>query len=192
MAKDRFVPISELKSDRLILFSGCSGGGKSALLDELGRRGYATCEEPGRAIVREQMASGGDALPWIDSAKFAERAARLSIGNISHATARDVVTFFDRGLVDAVCAMERMAHPVPLDIADAFVRLRYARTVFLAPPWKEIFTTDAERQHGFETALVEYDHLAQRLPGLCYEAIVLPKVSIEERAEFVLDTLGFS
>ena len=39
--------------DRFVVITGCSGGGKSTLLDELGRRGHATIEEPGRRIVRE-------------------------------------------------------------------------------------------------------------------------------------------
>jgi predicted ATPase len=41
--------------NRFVVISGCSGGGKSTLLIELGRRGYATVEEPGRRIVKEEM-----------------------------------------------------------------------------------------------------------------------------------------
>jgi hypothetical protein len=36
-----------------VVISGCSGGGKSTLLDELGRRRYAVVAEPGRRIVQE-------------------------------------------------------------------------------------------------------------------------------------------
>jgi predicted ATPase len=32
--------------NRFVVISGCSGGGKFTLLAELGRRGYATVEEP--------------------------------------------------------------------------------------------------------------------------------------------------
>src|SRR6185369_12186033 len=49
--------------DRFVVISGCSGGGKSSLLEELGRCGYATVEEPGRRIVKEELRSGGTALP---------------------------------------------------------------------------------------------------------------------------------
>ena len=48
-----------------VVISGCSGGGKSTLLAELGARGYAVFEEPGRAIVKEQLVSGGDALVFL-------------------------------------------------------------------------------------------------------------------------------
>lgn len=52
--------------NRSVVMSGCSGGGKSTLLTELGRRGYPVVEEPGHRIVAEQMRSNGMALSWID------------------------------------------------------------------------------------------------------------------------------
>jgi predicted ATPase len=175
--------------DNFVLITGCSGGGKSALLTELARRGFAVCEEPGRTIVREQLASGGDALPWKDAAKFAELAARRSIENMVRGAGNGGITFFDRGSIDAVCALERMNASVPQDIADAFAQRRYNRTVFLAPPWREIFETDPERKHGFEESLVEYEHLEKRLPELGYEAVTLPKTRVAGRADFVLNRL---
>ena len=53
--------------NRFVVISGCSGGGKSTLLAELGRRGHTVIEEPGRRIVIEEMNNGGSALPWVDS-----------------------------------------------------------------------------------------------------------------------------
>ena len=49
--------------DRFVVISGCSGGGKSTLLAELGRRGHSTVEEPGRRIVAQELQQGGRALP---------------------------------------------------------------------------------------------------------------------------------
>ena len=48
--------------DLFVVISGCSGGGKSTLLTELGRRGYMTVEEPGRRIVKEELLGNGLAL----------------------------------------------------------------------------------------------------------------------------------
>ena len=42
--------------NRFVVISGCSSGGKSTLVVELGRRGYAVVEEPGRRIVKEELA----------------------------------------------------------------------------------------------------------------------------------------
>ena len=49
--------------NRFVVISGCSSGGKSTLIAELSRRGYAVVEEPGRRIVKEEMARNGLALP---------------------------------------------------------------------------------------------------------------------------------
>ncbi|SEI08083.1 AAA domain-containing protein [Rhizobium tibeticum] len=40
---------------KFVILSGCSGGGKSTLLAELAKRGFAVAEEPGRRIVKQQL-----------------------------------------------------------------------------------------------------------------------------------------
>jgi predicted ATPase len=49
---------------------------KSTLLAELGRRGYAVVEEPGRRIVKNELEGEGSALPWVDETAFARRASQ--------------------------------------------------------------------------------------------------------------------
>ena len=55
------------------------------------------------------------------------------------------------------------------------------------PP--EIFETDGERRHSLAEASAEYDRLLKTYRELDYETVILPKVSVEERADFVLRTL---
>jgi predicted ATPase len=43
--------------ERFVILSGCSGGGKSTLLAEFGRRGHSIVEEPGRRIVKQEPLS---------------------------------------------------------------------------------------------------------------------------------------
>lgn len=166
-----------------ICISGCSGGGKSTLLAELARRGCATVAEPGRIIVRDEMAKGGSALPWEDAKAFLDLVLTRAITDFKGATAP--LTFFDRGIIDAAVGLERMGHPCP----EVLERHRYDSPVFLAPPWEDPFANDAERQHSFADAVAEYEALATAFPALGYEVILLPKVSIAERADFVLDCL---
>ena len=53
--------------NRFVVLSGCSGGGKSSLLEELRSRGYRVIAEPGRRIVQvEELENNGRALPWLD------------------------------------------------------------------------------------------------------------------------------
>ena len=67
--------------DRFVVISGCSSGGKSTLLAALKTRGYAVVEEPGRRIVREELAAGGSALPWVDHIAFARRAFATALAD---------------------------------------------------------------------------------------------------------------
>lgn len=174
-------------SDHFILLSGCSGGGKSALLEELGRRGHATVEEPGRRIVQEELATDGMALPWRDLAAFARRAIAIALADRQAMRDQPGLVFFDRGWIDAASALEAQTGEPAL--AALAAQHRYNARVFLTPPWPEIYRSDPERRHGFEAALAEYERLERTYPALGYEAVILPKVSVAERADFVLARL---
>ncbi|MBA3879594.1 MAG: ATPase [Sphingobium sp.] len=171
-----------------VVISGCSGGGKSTLIDVLAQRGFATMPEPGRRIVREEMASGGAALPWRDMAGFARRALELAKADHAAAAGMPGWVFFDRGVVDAAVALVSagVASLLP-DLAGAFP---YHPVMFLAPPWPDIYARDAERPKDFETAVEEHEQLARAYPALGYHAVELPRVSPSARADFVLARLG--
>jgi predicted ATPase len=174
-------------SERFIVLSGCSGGGKSTLLAELARRGFATVDEPGRRIVREELAGDGRALPWIDPAAFARRAIAMALADRAQAPA-DGLVFFDRSLIDAVSALDHLTGSNGLDVLGA--QHRYNTNVFLAPPWPEIFAADAERRHGLDAAIEEYERLRADYPRAGYATVILPKASVAERADFILGSLS--
>jgi predicted ATPase len=174
-------------TDGWVVISGCSGGGKSALLLEFARRGYLTVDEPGRRIVNEALQGDGRALPWVDAAAFAHRAVSLALADRAALGRSTDRVFFDRGLVDAAAALERVtSQPVLARLAGVH---RYHRRVFLTPPWPEIYVTDEARRHGLDAALEEYEHLLGVYPALGYDAVVLPKTGVSERADFILGAL---
>src|SRR5687768_4886086 len=84
----------EVRMNRFVVVSGCSGGGKSTLLAELGRRGHDVVEEPGRRIVKKELESGGRALPWVDGPAFARRAVAMALADRAAAEARPGWVFF--------------------------------------------------------------------------------------------------
>jgi predicted ATPase len=174
-------------TDRFVVISGCSGGGKSTLLTELHRRGFATVEEPGRRIVKEELECGGSALPWMNAEAFLHRAFDLAVADYTNASVHDGWVFFDRSLIDAAAGLERMTGD------PALTRLspshRYHRRVFLTPPWPEIYQTDLERRHNLNEAITEYEHLRELFPTLGYRVTLLPRIGVTERADFVLRIL---
>ncbi|WP_062733558.1 AAA family ATPase [Sphingobium abikonense] len=175
-------------ASRFVVISGCSGGGKSTLIDELARRGHAVVEEPGRRIIAEEIARGGAALPWIDLAAFAQRAIEVALQDRENAARHPGWVFFDRSLVDAAVALDHVSverHAEPLCHAH-----RYHHRVFLTPPWPEIFENDADRRHDIGAAIEEYDRLRDAYPRFGYDVVLLPKIPVPARADFVLDFLS--
>jgi predicted ATPase len=173
--------------DRFVVISGCSGGGKSTLLSELARRGYAVVEEPGLRIVREEVSSAGTALPWKDAEAFLARAITMALADRIAASKLAGWVFFDRGLIDAAAGLEHLTGEPVLDSLGQIHR--YHRRVFLTPPWPEIYRTDMDRRHDMDFAAAEYSRLLEAYPSLGYEVAILPKISVAERADFVLKSL---
>lgn len=96
--------------------------------------------------------------------------------------------FFDRGLIDAASALQHLTgEQVLMPLREAH---RYHRRVFLAPPWPEIFSVDAERRHGVDAALAEYTRLRIDYPALGYDLIIIPKATVAARADFILEVLS--
>jgi predicted ATPase len=175
--------------DRFVIISGCSGGGKSTLLSELTYRGYATVEEPGLRIVREETASGGTALPWQDMEAFLRRAIALSLADLNAASKFSGWVFFDRGLIDAVSGLQQLTGESEL-LESLNSEQRFHRRVFLVPPWPEIYQSHGERRHSFDFAIEEYARLSEVYPSLGYEVTILPKFGVVERADFILNILN--
>ncbi len=163
---------------RNIVITGCSGGGKSTLLDELARRGHAVVKEPGRRII----ALGGP-KPWDDPIGFAQAAIEMAIADIAEATGE--IVFFDRCALDALVWFLRTETPISDAMKRRVLELPYDRTLFIAPPWPEIFEQDADRRHDLTAALAEYEALCDRLPRFGFALHTLPKRAPKERADWV-------
>lgn len=176
--------------NKLIVISGCSGGGKSTLISELSNQGYTVVSEVGREIVKEQLAIKGDLTPWQNPQAFCDIMIDRSIAAYHQAkimtTAMNQVVFFDRSFLEAVSYYQTLN----INKYSHFVEeLRYYPTIFMAPPWKEIFHQDDERKHAFEDGVIEYERLLKFYPQHGYRIVELPKTSVKERVEFILSNL---
>lgn len=175
--------------DNFVIISGCSGGGKSTLLAQLKRRGHAVIEEPGRRVVQQQVRDQGQALPWLDLVGFLRRVMDMALADYRSAVQNTTQwVFFDRGVIDAAAALERLTgEPVLAAVAES---CRYHRQVFLTPPWPEIYVQDAERRHDMQAAKEEFEQLQGVYPALGYQVSLLPRTAVDERADFLLERLA--
>jgi predicted ATPase len=175
---------------RFHVITGGPGSGKTSLIDALARAGHAHTVEAGRAIIQDQLAIDGPALPWRDPLAFAELMLSWELRSYRMAGATAGPVFFDRGVTDVIGYLTLVGRPVPGHIARAAERFRYNRRVFVAPPWPAIYTQDAERRQTFEEAVRTHEVLVAAYPSCGYELVCLPLASVEERVRFVLDTIG--
>lgn len=172
-----------LKKDNFFVFSGGPGVGKTTLLRHLAGLGERIVEETARSVIREEQACGGSALPWIDPAAFARACAQRDIARFDELASHTGRVFFDRGIMDSHGV--EGAPPWP-DLIAAIQTHRYNKNVFVFPPWREIYETDAERRQDWSEAERTFEVILGQLPGLGYQPVIVPKASLAERADFVL------
>lgn len=172
---------------RLFVITGGPGSGKSTLIDALAQAGYTRSIEAGRAIIRDQVAIGGRALPWLDPACFAELMLSWDMRSYHMAHAQRGPAFFDRGIPDVVGYLRLSGLPVPQHVKKAAELFRYSRRVFIAPPWRDIFRADDERKQDFDEAVRTSEAMAATYRELGHELVELPRAAVAERVRFVLE-----
>jgi len=174
---------------RFHVVTGGPGSGKTSLLEALRSRGYTCSVEAGRAIIQDQVAIAGRALPWDDRSLFAE--LMLSWEMRSYRIAQEVRgrVFFDRGVPDLLGYLRLIGLPAPQHVQNAAQEFRYNQTVFITPPWREIFQPDRERKQDFDEAIRTYEALATSYTELGYRLVEIPLASIEDRVRFILEHL---
>jgi predicted ATPase len=176
---------SPMQNSNLYVLTGGPGAGKTTVLAELQRRGFPCLPEVARQIIQEQVQTGGTAVPWSDTARYAKRMLERSILSFRERTPASQITFCDRGIPDTLCYFRLIGHD-DAEAVTASMTYRYAHEVFLAPPWQAIYATDSERKQSFGEA-VRTCNLMTRVYEECgYEIVELPLVSPAERADFIL------
>jgi predicted ATPase len=176
--------------DRLFVITGGPGSGKSTLVAELAHSGIATMPEAGRSIIQDQVAIGGSALPWADRSAFAESMLSWELRSYRAAAEMSETVIFDRGIPDVAGYLRLCGLAVPDHVRRAAELYRYHRRVFLAPPWADIFTQDAERKQTFAEAQATCDAVSEVYRSIGYELIPLPLAPVRERVAFVAEMIG--
>ncbi|HUD94523.1 AAA family ATPase [Sphingobium sp.] len=168
------------------ILTGGPGSGKTSLAEALASRGLTVMQEAGRAIIRSQMAIGGNALPWADRAAFAEAMLHWELRSYEEAQRAQGPVLFDRGMPDLIGYLTLCGLPIPAHMRRACDLRRYHPTIFLAPHWPDIYRRDAERRQSGEEAEATCAVMRHCYQELGYRVVELPLVPVAERALFVL------
>jgi predicted ATPase len=182
------------ENNKLVVISGCSGGGKSTLITELSKMGYTVVHEVATKILREQRTVNGDITPGQNPDAFCEQLMLRSVEDFHRAkTMENVlakVIFFDRSYLEGI-RYYKMLNTIATNKYDHLINdFRYFDTVYIAPPWEEIFCEDEERRHSYKKSVDDYGRVISFYLKCGYQTIELPKVDVRSRAQFMLSSIA--
>lgn len=170
------------------VITGGPGFGKTVLIEKLHELGYPTGGEIARQIIAQQIAGGGGLLPWVDGKGFEKKVTKERIDFLNRTDIKSIA-FSDRGLPDQAAFSWYKGKEISLQLKDALATNRYAKQVFLTPPWRQIFRNDQIRTETFEEAERIHGFIVKAYLENGYQLIDLPLVSPEERIEFILKSI---
>lgn len=182
-----------LRKQHCYVITGGPGVGKTTLLKELEKHKFKVIPEDARAIIKREIAQGGDGLPWKNTQRYTHLMLEKAFENYQAVPAHDLETyFFDRGILDAICYANMMGLKVSDDINDKVSNSLYNRKVFILPPWKEIYHKDSERKQDWQEAVRTFEKMKETYLNHDYEVVEVPKDTVENRATFVLNAINGS
>lgn len=167
--------------------TGGPGTGKSTLLAALAGAGIATFAEVARNILK---APGGMDMRAEHPADFAE--AMLVAERSAWDAAPVGASVYDRGFPDIVGFLRLGSQPVPRELDSCCRELRYDGPVFRAPPWREIYSSDAERIQNWEEAVASDAAVIAAWKHYGYRPINLPLAPVSARVAVVMEHLDAS
>ena len=174
--------------NRRFVVTGGPGGGKSTLLDALAERGYRIAPEAARRLIKERLAAGLSPRP--DPVTFARAILNSDMQQYRAATAHDGITFFDRGVLDALYMLDlesALSRDETARLVQAFL---YNDTVFLLPPWEAIYAMDSERDQTFEESVAVFEGMKRWYARWGYQTVEVPRAGVAARASFILEAIG--
>lgn len=175
-----------IKTKRVII-TGAPGTGKTTLLQLLQEKGYPCHPEVSRRIIKEQLALGTNLLPWDDLVNFSRLVNQGQIDQFK-GVEEGICNFYDRGVPDVLAYLRK--ENIHVDELEKTAELyRYNPSVFILPPWPEIYGTDNERREDLAAMMEINNRLIEVYKDYGYHVIVLPKISPQERMEIVFSEL---
>ncbi|CDF80170.1 ATPase, AAA family [Formosa agariphila KMM 3901] len=178
------------ENNNFYVITGGPGVGKTTLLEALKKRNYNMVPEIARELIKEQQKDNGTALPWKDKNLYKEMMFDRSIISFEE-TDKNAKTekpiFFDRGFIDAICYADIIDSEIDGRMKSYAAHWRYNKNVFLLPAWKKIYETDNERKQDWKEAVLTSEKMSKTYKSYGYRIIEVPKMSINKRADFILE-----
>ncbi|MGB6268553.1 MAG: ATP-binding protein [Olleya sp.] len=177
-----------MKAKKIVITGGPSTG-KSAIINELTKRGYTCYEEISRQVTLEAREKGIEQLFLTEPLLFSQLLLKGRENQYIKAENSDSeFVFLDRGIPDVVAYMDYVKEDYPKKFI-ASCEANIYDYVFILAPWQEIYKSDAVRYESFEQAKIIHQHLLNTYQKYDYNLQDVPFSSIETRAQHILDVV---
>ena len=173
-----------MQNSRFFVLTGAIGGGKSTVIDQIGRIGIECIPEPARQILREQRSVAGKGVPEDDPSLFCQLMLSRAIKLYTDRYSTNHAVVFDRGIPDMIAYSELFGLDTTV-YRNAAKQYTYNNNVFYFEGWEEIYKNDDERKIDAQLASEFGKRAIQAYQNLGYKVITVPKKSVKDRVKFV-------
>ena len=177
-----------MKKEIVVLIGGPSSG-KTTLIDALKKNGHTCYPEVSREVIREAQEQGIEQLflekPLLFSELLLEARKKQYKAALNEESS---VVFLDRGIPDVLAYMHYIGDSYPSFFDKACQEFKYT-AIFVLPPWKEIYVSDAERYENYEQAVLIHEHLIETYKSYGYSIREVPKDTVANRVDFIMKHL---
>ncbi len=177
-----------MKSKKIVITGGPSSG-KTTIINKIDSLGFLCMHEISRDITLEFRKEGVTQLFLNDPLLFSDRllAGRIKQFKTAEKIKKEQV-FLDRGIPDIVAYLNGTNIKYGNNYKKACTDYKYD-IVFIFPPWEEIHLCDNERYEDFEEAKRIYTLLDKTYREYGYNPITVPIGTVDDRSNFILNTL---
>jgi len=171
----------------LIAFCGGPGVGKTTVIAALHERGYGCTSDSARAIIQERLKRGLSPRP--PPREFAEQILDREKAQYRSVAGTSRPVFFDRCVLDPLGMLHQLGTLPDAAVERLLSEYVYFAKAFIFPPWEEIYTTDAERDHAFDHVVAVHAAVAAWYRRCGYDLIEVPRGTVEDRCDFILENV---
>ena len=172
-----------------IVITGGPGTGKTSIIKALKNKGFHIYPEVSREIINEYRKLGHKQLFLSDPLKFSKILMEKRIVQYKNSIEnRNKLYFFDRGIPDIIAYLNFKKAKFNPSLFKKIKNYSYD-LIFLCEPWKKIFINDSERYESYSELLLINEELKKTYHKLDYKPIKLPEGSVEERVNYILNSI---
>ncbi len=164
------------------IITGAPSTGKSSLINKLSNMGYECFNEVSRSIIKNEKIEKINKDLNFEMEIFKKRKKQYQLAKVLH--------FYDRSIVDILAYLNISKIKPPTQILEFLKNNKYEQNVFFLKPWKEIYKKDNQRFEEFKHAEIINYNLEIVYKNLNYNLIEIPKMSIIQRAKYVVKKIN--